>query len=220
VVARLSRHDDRSLRDHLEAWQLRDLEALDAAWLRLSGRSPPTLSGPTVRRAWIERPRGHSKTTDMAVQLTWVLKHARSRVQGLAAAADREQGALILRAANDLIASNPELCGDLKSLRDSLVNVKTGSRLDVLSSDVASSYGQLPDFVICDELCHWERPDLWYSLLSSAAKKPDCVLAVLTNAGVGHGSMPQPWTSNDGCCRRRSSRGCGKTGGSTRTVSS
>ncbi|MBX3450393.1 MAG: terminase [Planctomycetaceae bacterium] len=154
--------------------------------MRLAGRSPMS-DAPKVRRAWIERPRGHSKTTDMAVQLTWVLKHARSRVQGLAAAADREQGALILRAANDLIASNPELCDDLKGLRDSLVNVKTGSRLDVLSSDVASSYGQLPDFVICDELCHWERPDLWYSLLSSAAKKPDCVLAVLTNAGVGQG---------------------------------
>jgi hypothetical protein len=45
----------------------------------------------------------------------------------------------------------------------------------------------LPDFIICDELCHWEKPDMWYSLLSSAAKKRDCLLAVLTNAGVGRG---------------------------------
>jgi hypothetical protein len=43
----------------------------------------------------------------------------------------------------------------------------------------------LPDFVICDELSHWPGPELWYSLLSSAAKKPSCVLVVLTNAGVG-----------------------------------
>jgi hypothetical protein len=41
--------------------------------------------------------------------------------------------------------------------------------------------------VICDELCHWEKPEMWFSLLSSAAKKPECVLVVLTNAGVGRG---------------------------------
>jgi hypothetical protein len=57
----------------------------------------------------------------------------------------------------------------------------------VISSDVGSSWGQLPDFVICDELCHWSKPDLWYSLCSSAAKKPQAVLVVLTNAGVGTG---------------------------------
>lgn len=65
----------------------------------------------------------------------------------------------------------------------------TGRRahLEIIASDVRSSWGQLPDFVICDELCHWAKPDLWYSLLSSAAKKPTCVLTVLTNAGIGRG---------------------------------
>ncbi len=47
--------------------------------------------------------------------------------------------------------------------------------------------GALPDFVVCDELCHWPRPDLWHSLLSSAAKQAHCVLTVLTNAGIGRG---------------------------------
>ncbi|MCH8828834.1 MAG: terminase, partial [Planctomycetes bacterium] len=68
-----------------------------------------------------------------------------------------------------------------------VVNRRTGSRLEVISSDVQSSWGALPDFVICDELCHWEKPEMWHSLLSSAAKRPDCLLVVLTNAGVGRG---------------------------------
>jgi hypothetical protein len=50
---------------------------------------------------------------------------------------------------------------------------------------VASSWGHDPDFVVCDELCHWPRPERWQSLLSSAAKRPQCVLLVLSNAGVG-----------------------------------
>ena len=37
----------------------------------------------------------------------------------------------------------------------------------MISSDVQSSWGLLPDFVICDELCHWEQPEMWFSLLSS-----------------------------------------------------
>lgn len=82
---------------------------------------------------------------------------------------------------------NPSIRRRLKFTKHEISNVDTGARMEVISSDVGSSWGALPDFVICDELCHWERPDLWYSLFSSAAKKPDCVLAVLTNAGVGRG---------------------------------
>jgi hypothetical protein len=82
---------------------------------------------------------------------------------------------------------NPELCGKLTVQKYAVVNRATGSRLDILSSHVGSSWGALPDFVICDELCHWRDPALWYSLFSSAAKRADCVLVVLTNAGVGRG---------------------------------
>jgi hypothetical protein len=51
--------------DRFQPWQEADFAALDAAWLALAGRGPQA----AVRRAYIERPRGHSKTTDTAVQL-------------------------------------------------------------------------------------------------------------------------------------------------------
>lgn len=139
------------------------------------------------RRAYLERPRGHSKTTDMAVQVAWILQYAKQRVTGIAAAADQDQANLLRKAVTDLIARNPVLCPDLVSRKLAIINPATSSRLDIISSDVRSSWGQLPDFVICDELCHWEKADLWHSLVSSAAKKPNCVLVVLTNAGVGNG---------------------------------
>ncbi len=167
----------------IQPWQERDFAALDPSWLAISGRS--TSFG--IRRAYLERPRGHSKTTDTAVQVAWILQYARQPITGLAAAADRDQAGLIHRAVADLIRLNPVLCPDLAPRQSSILNTATGSRLEIISSDVRSSWGQLPDFVICDELCHWEKVDLWHSLLSSAAKKPSCVLVVLTNAGVGAG---------------------------------
>lgn len=152
---------------------------------------PQSLLGarPTAppRRAYIERPRGHSKTTDISVQILWILLAGRRRLSGLAAAADRDQARLIHAAMHRLADANPALCGSLRFLQHLVTNPQTGSQLEVISSDVGSSYGALPDFVVCDELCHWESEGLWHSLLSSAAKKPDCVLTVLTNAGVGRG---------------------------------
>ena len=200
----LSASPQRRLRDEIQPWQASDFEALDPAWCRLAGIETHTLLGRSaltpspspgergepdapIRRAYIERPRGHSKTSDMAAQIAWILLAARTAVTGVAAAADRDQAALLLAAIKRLAALNPTICHDLCFVDGAVRNRRTGSRLDLISSDVGSSYGILPDFVICDELSHWPGPELWYSLLSSAAKKPDCVLAVLTNAGVGRG---------------------------------
>lgn len=168
----------------LTAWQERDFVALDDAWRSLAGHH---VNEPVVRRAYLERPRGHSKTTDMAIQCAWILQYSPHAVRGLAAAADQDQAGLLHAAIADLVRRHPDLCPDLIAQQHVIRNRRTQSRLDVISSDVNSSWGQLPDFIICDELCHWPKPDLWHSLCSSAAKKPKCVLAVLTNAGIGAG---------------------------------
>jgi len=167
----------------MQPWQHRDFAALDEAWQALAGLRDPA----SVTRAYLERPRGHSKTTDTAVQVTWILQWSRRTVRGLAAAADQEQATLIHTAIADLVRAHPVLCPDLIVQKQTIRHRVTQSELQVISSDVSSSWGQLPDFVICDELCHWSKPDLWYSLSSSAAKKPGCVLVVLTNAGIGTG---------------------------------
>ncbi|MFN3161571.1 MAG: terminase large subunit domain-containing protein [Rubinisphaera brasiliensis] len=170
-------------RQRWQAWQLADFAALDPAWRALANQAIE----PPFQRAYLERPRGHSKTTDTAVQLLWILQNSPTRVEGLAAAADLEQGLLIRNAMQRISEANGDLCGQLVFRQQFVQNEATGSRLTVISSDVQSSWGALPDFVICDELSHWEKPDLWYSLISSAAKKPRCLVVVLTNAGVGRG---------------------------------
>lgn len=167
----------------LQPWQQRDFAALDPAWQSLAGLSVQ----PRFRRAWIERPRGHSKTFDTAVQIAWILLAASTPVHGLAAAADQDQARLIRNAVARLAQANPDVCGPLEFSRHSVTNRRTGSRLEILSSDVQSSWGVLPDFIICDELCHWRDVEFWQSLLSSAAKRPHCLLIVLTNAGIGRG---------------------------------
>ncbi|MEM1062737.1 MAG: hypothetical protein AAGJ97_10480, partial [Planctomycetota bacterium] len=90
---RLTPLDEATLGDRLTDWQKRDFAALDDAWTRLA-KIGPTDDRPVVRRAYLERPRGHSKTTDLAVQLAWLLRFSPVRLRGVVAAADREQAKL------------------------------------------------------------------------------------------------------------------------------
>ncbi|MEX1095345.1 MAG: terminase large subunit [Planctomycetales bacterium] len=163
----------------IEPWQDQDFTALDPAWRKIVGHN----GNVPHSRAWLERPRGHSKTTDIAVMVTWALFASRRSLRGIVAAADKDQAALIRDAIRRIVMLNPWLGKILDVLQWKVINKHTESSLTIISSDVASSYGQLVDFIVCDELCHWSKPELWESLFSTAAKRASCLLVVITNAG-------------------------------------
>ncbi len=169
----------RALDSVLDDWQRSDFVALDAGWRRVAGQA--TTSGYT--RAWLERPRGHSKTSDLAVSAAWVLAFSQRRLVGIAAAADREQGRLLRDAVSRLVALNPWLAKTLDVQQNRVLNVRTGSELQIITSDANSAYGLLPDFLICDEVTHWRSRDLWDSLLSAAAKRSHCLMLCILNSG-------------------------------------
>jgi hypothetical protein len=107
-------------------------------------------------------------------------------VVGIAAASDRDQAALLRSFIATLARVNPWIGSILDIQTRRVVNPKTGAALDILSSDVATSFGQLPDFIIADEITHWpegKAEQLWHSILSAAAKRANCFLAVICNAG-------------------------------------
>jgi phage terminase large subunit-like protein len=180
-----------------DPWQRTDYDAIIPALLPLVGIP----AGPASRRHWIERPRGHSKTTDTAALATWLLMltglvASPRPLRMVAAAADAEQAGLLLDAIRRLIQANASALDwktkdtegrrGLLDVQESRVICKSsGAELAVISSDVASSWGLLPDVVICDELTVWptKAERLWESLFSAAAKKPGSVLIVIGNAG-------------------------------------
>lgn len=167
---------------HPDPWQETDFQALDPAWQKLAGF--PVADNP-ISRAWQERPRGHSKTSDLAIMAAWALTFAQRPIKGIAAAADRDQAGLLREAVRTLARLNPVL-NALDIQNWTIINKQTGSQLDILSSDVLTSFGHLPDFIVCDEVSHWPEgrgEDLWGSLFSSSAKRAHCLLVVISNAG-------------------------------------
>jgi hypothetical protein len=161
-------------------WQRRDFEALDDGWKAVAGVGNVTAP---VLRAWLERSRGHSKTSDLAVMVAWALFASSRRLSGVLAAADRDQAKLLRDAVSKLVRLNPWLAEYITVQEGKILNPHTGSECVVIASDVASSYGLLCDFIICDEVTHWADRGLWDSLLSTAAKRKTCLLLCITNAG-------------------------------------
>ena len=91
---------------NLDDWQREDLEMLDEGWKAVAGQK--SLPDP-VLRAYLERPKGHSKTTDIAVMAGWALFAAKHKIVGVVAAASKDQAKLIRDAVDDLVAANPWL---------------------------------------------------------------------------------------------------------------
>lgn len=184
--------------DVQDDWQRADYAALDPAMMLCNGRS----TAEAKVRAYLERPRGHSKTTDLAVMVTWAMAFAARPIRGYAFAADRDQAGLLKDAMATVVRLNPWIGQILDVQKNLVVNHASGhpganSKLEIFTSDVASSYGILPDLIIADELTHWEGDgSLWHSLISSAAKRSNCLLAVISNAAS--------WTRGSGMCEKRS----------------
>lgn len=172
--------------DVQDPWQKADFAAIDPALARCNGRSPKDAKS----RAYLERGRGHSKTTDLAVMSCWALAFAMRPLRAYALAADKDQARLLRDAMATICRLNPWLAGILDVQANMIVNVAAGhpgqgGKLEIFTSDIGSSYGILPDLIIADELTHWEAnaEGLWHSLISSAAKRDNCLLVVIANAG-------------------------------------
>jgi phage terminase large subunit-like protein len=171
----------RPLGECVDPWQKQDFQSLDSGWQRtVQGAEKKA----TYQRGWLERPRGHSKSADLATMAAWALFASRRRLSGVGAAGDQDQARLLRDAISRLLFLNPWLAKLLQVQEFKVRNPVTDSALEIISSDAPTSYGLTPDFVICDEVVHWRSRDLWDSLISSAAKRSTCMFVVISNAGL------------------------------------
>jgi phage terminase large subunit-like protein len=160
--------DGRPFGEVMEPWQAEDFAALD------SGR---------YRHAYLERPRGHSKTGDLGTEALTELLLGRPGQRLYCAAADEDQARLLFEDVAGKFRRNPLLRGAARITQREIVIPATGSRLRVLASDAPSAYGLRPDWIAVDELAEWRKRELWDSLWTATGKRPGC-----------RAPVPVPWT--------------------------
>ena len=102
------------------------------------------------------------------------------------AAADRNQASIAFNVARTMWEQSPVLKKIIK-VKDStkeMVNLRTGSRLKVLSAEAATKHGLNPSVVIVDELHAHPKRDLWDVLtFGSGAAREEQLIWCITTAG-------------------------------------
>lgn len=113
---------------------------------------------PPVPRYWIERSKGASKDTDLAVCLLWLLAYSRRPVRVQLGANDADQideVRLIVKQILKIDAPvNRLLAGKLEVQSSKILNRKTDSAAEFLTTDSLGSHGSRPDVVCINELSH------------------------------------------------------------------
>lgn len=173
LLAGLVLEDGRRWGDAAEPFQWQDARAvLSGGW----------------RQAYLTRPRGASKTTDLAgIGIAALLEQLPPRSRSYAAAVDADQGRLLVDALDGFVARTPGLGGALAVDRWVVTNRRTGATLEVLPADAAGSLGLLPHLLIVDEYAAWPGTTahraLWRHLFGALPKVAGSRLVVITAAG-------------------------------------
>lgn len=173
LMAMLVLEDGRSWGDAAADFQWADAEAIFAA------------DGP--RWHFVTRPRGGSKTTDLAgVALCWLATEAPSGARGFVFAGDLDQAALLSDAASGFVDRTPELQSAVSVQAFKLIG-RSGATVEVRAADGGGAFGLRPSLCVVDELSVWEDVRrlrrVWTAIVSGAHKVPGSRLVCLTSAG-------------------------------------
>src|SRR2546428_3876502 len=136
----------------------------------------------SARHFFIERARGSSKTADAAALGVAVLFAGPSGGRIIAAAVDRDQGALLHEAAAGWIRRTPPLDRAARIERWKITVPQRDTSLLILAADAPSSWGYAPSRVIIDEFSEWPESaeSLWVSLWSSLPKRRGSAVVITT----------------------------------------
>ena len=160
--------DGRPHGEQMDPWQRADFEALD---------------DPKHQHAYLERPRGHSKTGDVGTEVVTELILGPAGRQLYAAATDEDQARLLLEDVTGKLQRNPRLTPLATIKKNQIVMKRGSSRLTILAADAPSSYGLRPDLIVVDELAEWRTRGLWDSLWTATGKRPHSRLIAISTAG-------------------------------------
>ena len=140
--------------------------------------------------AYLEIPKKNAKTTTIAGLAIYHIYMDGPGGQIYCCAAEREQAALVYRAAKQMIEQDPALDstqGGILKVIDSkkeIHNLETGTFIKVLSAEAYSKHGLNPTVVIFDELHAQRNRELWDAMTfgaGSARREP--LWWVITTAG-------------------------------------
>ncbi len=175
LLGALVLEDGRRWADAATDWQLADARAV----LEPADDAP--------RQHFLTRPRGGSKTTDLAgMVLATLLDQLPAGSRTYWAASDRDQARLGVDAIGGLIQRSG-LSGTVKVDQWKVAALRTGSTLEVLAADAPGAHGLKSAFTVVDEAAQWpgdpSHRGVWEALTSGSGKVPGARFVTISTPG-------------------------------------
>lgn len=171
-------HGPRRFGDVMADFQRERFASINPALVAIAnGDKPP------IGRHWWEATKGGSKDSDLAVALLWLLAFTRRPLSCQVGAADADQADELRKAAKDILRLNAWLAEAIDVQSWQIVGKRTDSACEIIAADVAGSHGARPSVLILNELSHVRKREFAENLLDNAAKVPNGLAIVATNAG-------------------------------------
>jgi hypothetical protein len=143
------------------------------------------------QRVYLQLARGHDKTDRYAWwSLLWLSTTVASR--GYCVGVDADNAALFRDSSKKLCALHPELFRDIDIQKKIVLNKKTGSWIETISSDVDSAYGLNFDLLIVNDFHAWPDKAFWEVLWTACFKKPGIRVWLESNA-LTYGEEDTTW---------------------------
>lgn len=117
------------------------------------------------------------------------------RGEAIVAAADRKQARIAFEEAMGIVDTTARLKKGTRVVdsRNRIVHLKSGSKLEAISSDAPTQHGRTPHFAIVDELWAHKKQDLFHAIRTGLTKIPGSLLIIPTTAGRGSTSADYPF---------------------------
>jgi phage terminase large subunit-like protein len=116
------------------------------------------------------------------------------RGQGVSAAADRNQAAIVFKELVAMILADDALAGRCNIIRHAkqIEDLETGSTYEALASDAHRVHGPSPSVVIADELAQWKGRELYDALATSqGARGEPLLIAISTQSADPYSVMAE-----------------------------
>lgn len=166
----------------MASFQRRRFSAINPSLLAVAkGDKPP------IPRFWDERTKGASKDSDHAVNLLWLLAFSKRPLRIQIGAYDSDQADEIRQIIKSILRLHKPLNRFLSQLVDvqssQIINRRTESHCEILTSDKLGSHGSRPDVVLVNELSHQPNREFASTLLDNLDKMPYGLGIICTNSG-------------------------------------
>lgn len=168
--------------DVMAGFQRETFAKLTPSLLALArGKQPP------IRRFFVERTKGASKDSDLAAALLWLLAFTTWPMNCECGAANQRQASELRKAAQDILWSNEWLARRVSIQNWKIACTATRSSCEISATDMReggdTTHGSRPTLVLLNELSHIPSEGFAQTMLDNAAKMPNGIVVIATNAG-------------------------------------